>query len=164
MRTTIYYGPWLCSAAWMARCESRCAAQGHRLMGCIWLADIKGDWSGRFLGFAPAEAGGRLAITQCCCDYPTTDAASLRRVWARAREGFRDQWGREFGPWPTQGNGDSWAGHHIRDLLHGGDPVAPSNILPVPTDVHGTYNTAYPQCYAGDAHWRSIGPDRPYAD
>ncbi|RKH21812.1 hypothetical protein D7X74_00330 [Corallococcus sp. CA047B] len=49
LRTTIYYGPWHCSAAFMSRCEARCAAQGHALMGCIWLADFKGDWQGRFL-------------------------------------------------------------------------------------------------------------------
>ncbi|RYZ35058.1 MAG: hypothetical protein EOO72_12465, partial [Myxococcaceae bacterium] len=60
LRTTIYYGPWQCSSAFMARCESKCAAQGHALMGCMWLADFKGDWQGRYL-FLPAAAGGRFA-------------------------------------------------------------------------------------------------------
>lgn len=58
VRTAIYYGPWQCNAQWMARCEQRCATAGHALLGCIWLADIKGDWTGRFLGL-PAE--GALA-------------------------------------------------------------------------------------------------------
>jgi hypothetical protein len=162
--TTIYYGPWQCTAAWMSRCERQCAAQGHLLQGCIWLADIKGDWRGRFLGF-PAEAGGRYALTHCCCDYPTTDAPSLRRIWNNAREGFREGWAEDFGAWPQQPNGGPlWAGHHIRDLLHGGHPTAPANILPVPSDVHSVYNSAYPACYAGDPRWKGIGPDRPYAD
>ncbi len=92
IQTTIYYGPWQCSAAWMARCERQCASQRHALLGCIWLADIKGEWHGRF-AFLPAEAGGRLALTHCCCDYPTvSDVQARRDVWKNAREGFRNAW------------------------------------------------------------------------
>jgi hypothetical protein len=44
IQTTIYYGPWRCSQRWMDLCQSKCASQGHKLMGCIWVADIKTDW------------------------------------------------------------------------------------------------------------------------
>ncbi|AGC45466.1 hypothetical protein MYSTI_04166 [Myxococcus stipitatus DSM 14675] len=161
--TSIYYGPWSCSAAWWRRCEARCAGEGHALKGCIWLADIKGDWRGRFL-FAPAEAGGRLAITHCCCDYPTvSDVSALRRLWENARRGYRNAWAEEFGAWPRSG-GDNWPGHHIHDLLHGGHPTARNNVLPMPREVHEVANQAYPQCYSGDSRWSTIGVDRPYAD
>ncbi|MCE9669038.1 hypothetical protein LY474_14595 [Myxococcus stipitatus] len=162
--TAIYYGPWACSAAWMQRCERKCGYEGHTLRGCIWLADIKGDWQGRFLGIFPAEGGTRVAITACCCDYATTDGRALRRIWNNAREGFRTTWAEEFGAWPSSAGGEMWPGHHVRDLFHGGHPTARNNVLPVPRDVHETYNTAYPQCYAGDPRWKTVGPDRPYAD
>lgn len=164
VRTTIYYGPWQCSAAFLSRCESKCAAQGYPLMGCMWLADIKGDWQGRFL-LMPAEAGGRLAITHCCCDYPkVTDLQSRRDKWDNARERFRDAWASEFGGWPTTNAGKNWPGHHIFDLAHGGPPVAPDNVLPVPGDVHKAFNDEYPACYAPGGKWLTPGPDRPYAD
>ncbi|RYZ44750.1 MAG: hypothetical protein EOO72_05520 [Myxococcaceae bacterium] len=163
VRTTIYYGPWQCSAAFMARCESKCAAQGHALMGCMWLADIKGDWQGRFM-LMPAEAGGRLAITHCCCDYPKVDGESLRKTWNRARPGFREAWGREFGEWPKGSTGKYWPGHHIFDLGHGGPPVAPDNVLPAPENVHSVFNSEYPACYAPGGKWLVPGPARPYAD
>ncbi len=163
VRTVIYYGPWLCRAEWMTRCERRCAAEGHALMGCIWLADIKGDWRGRF-AFLPAEAGGRLAMTHCCCDYPTvSDGEARRRTWNNAREGFRNAWGDEFGAWP-QTAGRYWPGHHILDLLHGGHPTAPGNVLPVPQAVHDVINLAYPACYSRASQWSTVGPDRPYVD
>lgn len=163
VRTVIYYGPWLCSAAWMARCERRCAAEGHALMGCIWLADIKGDWQGRF-AFMPAAGGGRLAITHCCCDYPkVSDGEARRRAWENARKGFRRTWGEEFGAWPRSEQG-AWPGHHIRDLWHGGEPTARWNVLPVPPDVHEVINEAYPACYGNGSRWKTVGPDRPYVD
>jgi hypothetical protein len=163
LRTTIYYGPWQCSVALMSRCKAKCTAQGHPLMGCMWLADIKGDWQGRYL-FMPAAAGGRLAVTHCCCDYPlVTDLESRRKTWDRAREGFRDAWSAEFGPWPSSG-GTSWAGHHIFDLAHGGAPTAAGNVLPVPADVHKAFNKQYPGCYAGGGQWSTTGVDRPYVD
>jgi hypothetical protein len=68
-RTTIYYGPWQCNQRWMDYCQSKCTSEGYTLMGCIWLADIKTDLQSRYLG-SPAAAGGRYAITHCCCDYP----------------------------------------------------------------------------------------------
>lgn len=164
VRTTIYYGPWLCSAAWMGRCANRCAAEGYSLQGCIWLADIKGDWQGRFLGM-PAAAGGRLAITHCCCDYPRLSASqteALRKMWENARSGFRRDWSTEFGAWPR--SGDAWPGHHIHDLWHGGAPTARGNVLPVPPGVHEVINKAYPACYSNDGKWKAVGPDRPYSD
>ncbi|MCY1034943.1 hypothetical protein OV207_26080 [Corallococcus sp. BB11-1] len=162
VRTTIYYGPWQCSAAFMARCESKCAAQGHALMGCMWLADIKGDWQGRFM-LMPAEAGGRLAITHCCCDYPkVADLEARRKAWNNARKSFRRDWASEYGDWPR--SGDAWPGHHIFDLAHGGEPVAPGNVLPVPKAVHDVFTTEYPACYAPGGRWRAVGPDHPYSD
>ena len=163
VRTTIYYGPWQCSAAFMSRCETKCALQGHALKGCIWLADFKGDWQGRFM-LLPAEAGGRLAITHCCCDYPTvTDLKWRRDTWNNARDRFRNEWSTEFGAWPMSG-GKNWAGHHIFDLAHGGPPTAMGNVLPVPADVHESFNKQYPACYSGTGQWSTPGPERPYAD
>ena len=104
IQTTIYYGPWQCNQRWMNLCQNKCASQGHKLMGCIWVADIKTDWRGRYLGF-PAAAGGRYAITHCCCDYPEVEeTASLREQWTKKRESFRRKWGEEFGGWPTNGD------------------------------------------------------------
>ncbi|MCY1034053.1 hypothetical protein OV207_21550 [Corallococcus sp. BB11-1] len=163
VRTTFYYGPWQCSAAFMARCESKCAAQGHALMGCMWLADIKGDWQGRFM-LMPAEAGGRLAVTHCCCDYPKVPDLQWRRnTWDKARRGFRREWSSEFGEWPST-SGDLWTGHHVFDLAHGGAPTARDNVLPVPDSVHKAYNAEYPACYAPGGRWLTPGPERPYAD
>jgi hypothetical protein len=163
-RTTLYYGPWQCSREWMNRCERKCTAQGHKLMGCMWLADIKTDWQGRFLGLFPSAAGGRLAITQCCCDYPKVgDVASRREQWRRKRESFRQKWDEEFGEWPNQ-DGRNYPGHHIRDLQHGGDPIAEGNILPAPPGVHDVFTEEYPLCYAEGGKWLVVGPDRPYSD
>ncbi|RKH68763.1 hypothetical protein [Corallococcus llansteffanensis] len=163
VRTTIYYGPWQCSVAFMSRCETKCAAQGHALRGCIWLADFKGDWQGRFM-LMPAAAGGRLAITHCCCDYPKVTDLQLRRdKWDNTRERFRNAWGSEFGTWPAS-KGKSWPGHHIFDLAHGGPPVAPDNVLPVPGDVHKVFNDEYPACYAPGGKWLTPGPEHPYVD
>ncbi|WP_368670558.1 hypothetical protein [Myxococcus sp. AM011] len=139
-------------------------AKGTPSRDAIWLADIKGDWRGRFLAL-PAEAGGRLAITHCCCDYAAVpNVPALRRIWDSARRGYRNAWAQEFGAWPRVPGGDNWPGHHIHDLLHGGHPTARNNVLPMPPEVHDVANKAYPQCYAGDARWRTIGLDRPYAD
>ncbi|WP_235685438.1 hypothetical protein [Corallococcus silvisoli] len=163
LRTTLYYGPWQCSAAFIARCESKCTREGRALMGCMWLADIKGDWRGRYL-FLPAEAGGRLAITHCCCDYPkVADLQSRRDTWDSARKVFRHEWGAEFGEWP-QTAGSLWAGHHVFDLAHGGAPTAPGNVLPVPDAVHKVFNAEYPACYAPGGRWLTPGPERPYGD
>jgi hypothetical protein len=165
VETTIYYGPWSCNAKLMASCQRRCAASGRMLMGCIWLADVKGDWRGRFLSL-PAEAGTRLPLHHCCCDYPELPPGQtelLRKTWENARRSFRKTWGEEFGAWPKTG-GDNWPGHHIFDLLHGGAPTTPGNVLPVPPDVHEVINKAYPACYANDGKWRAIGPDLPYSD
>lgn len=163
VKTVIYYGPWQCNAEYMNRCQRRCAAQRLALLGCIWLADIKGDWQGRF-AFLPAEAGGRLAITHCCCDYSeVSNLEELRETWENARTGFRNQWSREFGEWPHTG-GRNWPGHHIFDLLHGGPPTAQSNVLPVHPEVHKAFNKAYPACYSPGSEWRVVGPDRPYVD
>lgn len=164
-RTTIYYGSWQCSAKFMNACQERCSSQGRKRMGCIWLADIKTDWTGRVAFVIPAKAGGRLAITHCCCDYPVaTDRAERRSKWDRARAAFREAWGRDFGEWPKSAAGKPWEGHHIHDLAHGGDPTGSANVLPVPGEVHGTLNAAYPACYSGQGQWAAVGPERPYAD
>ena len=162
-RTTIYYGPWQCSPRWMNECQRKCALQGYKLMGCMWLADIKTDWKGRYLGF-PVYAGGRYAITHCCCNYPeVANATPLREKWRGVRESFRRKWGEEFGEWPHQG-GRNYPGHHIRDLQRGGDPVAEYNVITVPGDIHDVFNIEYPICYKGGSNWSSVGPDRPYVD
>ncbi|NTX62613.1 hypothetical protein HUA74_18325 [Myxococcus sp. CA051A] len=162
VRYAIYYGPWLCSARWMTQCERRCASEGHVLVGCIWLADLKGDWAGRW-AYLPAEAGTRYAITHCCCDYPVTDPTLTRRQWDNARDNYRRDWIAEFGGWPQSG-GRNWPGHHVRDLGHGGHPTDPRNVFPVPDAVHTIINSAYPQCYARGSRWSTVGPDRPYLD
>lgn len=163
-QTTIYYGPWQCSRAFMDSCQSKCTAQGHKLMGCIWLADIKTDWKSRFLGY-PTSGGGRLAITHCCCDYPPAqDTKDRRAKWERETEGFRKKWSEEFGEWPRDVDGRNCHGHHIRDLGHGGDPTAKGNVLPVCSEIHYEFTDAYPACYAGKDGWSQVGSDRPYTD
>jgi hypothetical protein len=163
-QTTIYYGPWQCSGAWMEYCQGTCTAKGRKLMGCIWLADIKTDWQSRFLGY-PMSAGGRLAITHCCCDYPLVQNIKTRRaIWERETPRFRKQWSEEFGAWPTESDGRNWHGHHIRDLARGGDPTAPGNVLPTPPEIHYEFTDAYPACYGGSSGWNLVGPDRPYVD
>ena len=138
VRTTIYYGPWQCNQRWMEHCQTQCASEGHKLMGCMWLADIKTDWQGRYLGPSLA-AGGRYAITHCCCDYPLTkDTAVRRQQWKGARDSFRKKWGEEFGDWPKSGD-EYWPGHHIRDLQRGGDATHKRNVLPAPPDVHDVF-------------------------
>lgn len=164
LQTTIYYGPWQCNQRWMEQCDRKCSSEGLVRMGCIWIADIKMDWKGRY-GIFPVYAGGRLAIRHCCCNYPTIkDSASVRKQWENVKQSFRRRWADEFGEWPTDAKGDSWPGHHIRDILHGGAPKADNNVLPVPPAIHDVLNKAYPQCYAGAAPWRTAGPDLPYSD
>jgi hypothetical protein len=163
VRYAIYYGPWLCNARWMAQCERRCTAEGRVLLGCIWLADLKGDWSGRW-AYLPAEAGTRYALTHCCCDYTTVNPESSRQLWAAARDAYRAAWATEFGEWPVTASGHNWPGHHIRDLAHGGHPTDPRNVMPVPDNVHKTITSAYPQCYSRGGRWSAIGPDLPYSD
>lgn len=163
-QTTIYYGPWRCNQAFRDDCQRKCTAEGHKLMGCIWLADIKTDWKARFLAY-PMSAGGRLAITHCCCDYPLAkDLKNRRTQWERETQKFRKEWGEEFGEWPTDADGRNWHGHHVRDLGHGGEPTARRNVLPVAPDTHYQFTDAYPACYAGTGGWELVGPDRPYVD
>lgn len=163
VQTTIYYGPWQCRAVWLNACHQRCGGAGRRSMGCIWLADVKTDLRTRFL-FMPISWGGRLAITHCCCDWPeSTPNKNARDVWERGRDGYRGDWTKEFGEWPKDGE-RSWPGHHIHDLLHGGDPLSRDNILPTPPQTHKLYNDAYPACYAGGGRWAQPGPEIPYVD
>jgi hypothetical protein len=127
----------------------------------MWLADLKLDWDGR-----PYRAGGRYAITHCCCDYATlTPEANeaQRKKWENIRNKFGEDWSKKFGEWPTE-SGRSWPGHHIRDLKHGGDPTNPNNILPYPPDLHEILNDEYSACYDGRDPWDKIGPDLPYTD
>jgi hypothetical protein len=162
-RTTIYYGPWQCTARWLEECSGKCAGQGRRSLGCIWIADIKFDWEGQ-VGPVPIAGGGRLAITHCCCDYAIVSSKEGRDAWDQARAGFRERWAGEFGAWPREAGGRFWQGHHIRDLMHGGDPVADGNVLPVPTDMHYALTNEYRACYAAGSRWAQPGPQRPYAD
>lgn len=163
-QTTIYYGPWQCSQAWMSHCQGKCAAQGRKLMGCIWLADVKTDWQSRFLGY-PMSAGGRLAITHCCCDYPLVQDTKIRRTqWEKETPNFRKGWSEEFGAWPAEADGKNWHGHHIRDLAHGGAPIARGNVLPTPPEIHYQFTDAYPACYGGSGGWNLVGSDHPYVD
>jgi hypothetical protein len=147
-QTIIYYGPWQCSRAFMDACQGRCTAEGYKLMGCIWLADIKTDWR-----------------THCCCDYPLAkDIKDRRAQWERATPNFRKDWAKEFGEWPADADGRNWHGHHVRDLGHGGEPTARRNVLPVAPGTHYEFTDAYPACYSGKGGWELVGPDRPYTD
>jgi len=148
-------------------CQRECAQQGRRLMGCMWLADIKLDWEGRLVvPPLPVKAGSRYGIFHCCCDYPTVPPdkkEAERKRWDGFRDSFRERWGRKFGEWPTE-DSKAWPGHHIRDLHHGGNPVDPDNIIPAQPHAHALFNRAYPACYAGQAPWNTVGPNLPYTD
>jgi hypothetical protein len=107
-----------------------------------------------------------LLIFHCCCDYRTLspgEKASARKKWDNFRKSFRKDWSKKFGDWPED-DGVPWAGHHIRDLHHGGDPVDPNNVLPAEPSVHDVFNKAYPACYEGQAPWNTVGPNLPYSD
>jgi hypothetical protein len=86
-----------------------------------------------------------------------------RKRWEAFRKSFREDWSKKFGSWPED-EGVAWPGHHIRDLHHGGDPVDPSNIIPVEPSIHNVFNKAYPACYSGLTPWNMVGPNLPYAD
>jgi len=161
------YGPWPCRREFMNGCQKKCISEGYKLMGCIWLADLKFDWEGSlFLLPVPVKAGSRYGIHHCCCNYPTrakpeNDAA--RQEWKSVMKPFRKSWSERFGEWPVE-RGKSWPGHHIRDLWHGGDPVEPNNVFPAQPDVHEVYNEQYPACYGGQLLWNTVGPNLPYTD
>jgi hypothetical protein len=166
MKTTLFYGPWQCRQDFMQVCQKECAQQGHRLMGCMWLADIKLDWEGRLvIPPVPVKAGSRYGIFHCCCDYPTVTKEQnndARKKWESFRDSFRDQWSKKFGSWPA--DEENWPGHHIRDLKHGGDPTDRNNILPTEPSVHDEFGRQYPACYDGRAPWNAAGPNLPYLD
>lgn len=90
----------------MAYCTRQCAAEGYTLKGCVWLADLKLDWEGRLY-----DAGGRYAITHCCCDYPVLSkeaTQAARDRWENIRESFREDWSKTRcyaggPPWNTVG-------------------------------------------------------------
>ena len=167
MRTTFFYGPWQCRQVFMTDCQKECAQQGYLLMGCMWLADIKLEWEGHIpVPPLPIKSGGRLAITHCCCNYPTLspiENAARRDEWSNIRDSFREQWSQRFGQWPTN-EGVSWPGHHIQDLQHGGNPVDPNNVIPTEPKVHEEFGRKYPACYRGAEPWNKAGPYWPYTD
>ena len=164
IQRTFYYGPWQCSQKLMDACQRKCADQKHLLMGCIWLTDIKVDTQGS-AGPIDYAAGGRFAITHCCCDYPIVmDGEARRDAWEKGTKAFRRKWSSEFGAWPLDSRGNHWPGHHLRDLLHGGDPLADGNVIPIPNEVHFVVNKAYRQCYKGSSFWSTSGLDLPYSD
>ncbi|RKH14505.1 hypothetical protein D7V97_02875 [Corallococcus sp. CA053C] len=161
-RTTIYYGPWQCSAQLMSYCQNKCAGEGHVLQGCMWLADVKLDFVGTVL-----QTGSRFGMTHCCCNYSTlstAQTAAQRQRWENIRDGFREQWARRFGQWPTDAQGNNWPAHHLRDLHHGGNPTDWENLLPMPQDIHGKLNALYNQCYANNPPWSTVGIDYPYGE
>ncbi len=165
-KAAFYYGPWQCNLRWMNSCRMECAGQGYALKGCMWLADMKLDWTGQIVPPARVDSGGRLALYHCCCDFPVLTPKQkkpLRDLWDAKRESLRKKWADKFGNWPTE-NGKNWPGHHMRDLQHGGDPTDLNNILPSPFSIHGVFNEQYPICYAGGAPWNTVGPDLPYSD
>lgn len=167
MKTTLFYGPWQCRQEFMRMCQRECAQQGHPLMGCMWLADLKLDWAGRLIvPPLPVKAGGRYGIFHCCCTYPTrTKAENLaaRTDWRSGMKSFREEWSKKFGEWPVE-DGKAWPGHHIHDLWHGGAALDGNNIIPAEPAVHDVFNREYPKCYAGQAPWNTVGPNMPYPD
>lgn len=163
LKATLYYGPWQCNQRWMSSCQRECAEEGRTLKGCMWLVDIKYDWQGPVM---PVRAGSRYALWHCCCDYRSltpVEKRPLRERWEAQRNTLRKKWAEIFGEWPRRG-GLNYPGHHIRDLLHGGDPTDLGNIVPVQPDVHEVFNEQYPRCYEGGAPWNRVGPDLPYRD
>jgi hypothetical protein len=164
IRKTLYYGPWQCRQVWLDECQSKCAAQKLTSMGCIWVADIKTEVQST-VGIVPVKAGGRLAVTHCCCDYPlASDLEKRRNDWNNAREKYRRDWIEEYGGWPTDTNGNNWPGHHVFDLRRGGPSTTPGGIIPVPLDTHSLINKAYPECYDGKGRWNIAGPYWPYTE
>ncbi len=167
MRTTLFYGPWQCRQTFMNACQRECTLQGYKLMGCMWLADIKLDWVGSLIALPiPVEAGSRYGIYHCCCDYPELtkgENETQRDKWNDFRDSFREDWSKKFGQWPVE-NGENWPGHHIRDLKRGGNPVDPNNVLPAQPGAHKAFTKAYPACYSGQPPWNAVGPDLPYTD
>lgn len=162
-KATFYYGPWQCNQKWMESCQRECAAKGYPLKGCMWLADIKYEYEGRML--TPVEAGTRYALWHCCCDVPViSSSAGPRKKWENAKKTLRKKWSEIYGDWPETPSGDSWPGHHMDDLKHGGEPTELGNVVPAPPDVHDVFNEEYPRCYEGGAPWNRVGADLPYTD
>lgn len=163
-KRTLYYGPWQCSRLYVSACQAKCNRADLALLGCMWLVDIKVDAEGNPV-LLKAKAGGRLAVTHCCCSYlPTGDAAQRRKEWDATRDKFREEWAKEFGGWPVDGNKNPWPGHHIHDLARGGSPTADDNVIPARDDVHRKFTAAYEQCYKAGSQWSMPGPDKPYRD
>ncbi|WP_254330082.1 hypothetical protein [Corallococcus exiguus] len=128
----------------------------------MWLADVKMDFQGTLI-----QAGSRFGMAHCCCNYgaltPRQNEAARNR-WNKARKGFREEWSRRFGDWPTEADGKPYQGHHIRDLQHGGNPTDWDNLLPFPQDLHEDLLGPYNQCYANQPPWTRVGVDHPYGE
>ena len=88
-QTTIYYGPWQCTTQWLQKCSAKCASEGHRSMGYIWIADIKYDWQGT-IGPLPAAAGGapcdHALLLRLASGATLFDTEGARGVEPRTRE------------------------------------------------------------------------------
>ncbi|MCY1046628.1 hypothetical protein OV208_35315 [Corallococcus sp. bb12-1] len=161
-RTVIHYGPWQCSPHIMNYCRDKCAGEGYVLQGCIWLADVKMDFTGDIV-----RAGSRFGMTNCCCNYPTLSKAQndvARGKWKNIRDGFRERWAEKFGEWPREADGSPYQGHHLRDLKHGGNPTDWDNIIPYPKELHETLGGLYNQCYANEPPWTGTGGSYPYGE
>ena len=161
LTTTIYYGPWQCRQDVFLDCQKKCGAQS-KFRGCIWIADIKFDGQTNIPFMGTILKGDRYALAHCCCDYPTVkDIQSVRDEWNAFKPAFRREWINRFGGWEKEA-GEFWPGHHVHDILHGGAPVDPANILPTPPGVHKVFNKEYPACYDGLSPWNTHGADLPY--
>ena len=166
-KTTVYYGPWKCRAAEIKTCKAKCKKRKFAFKGCIWLADVKIVTKATSALSVYVEAGTRIGFYNCCCDCPTLkpeDTKKQRSIWDNFREKFREKVASNWGEFPTDASGKPFPVHHVHDLWHGGDPVDPANLLPIPPEPHKEVNKAYPDCYAGLGGWDTAGPDRPYKD
>jgi RHS repeat-associated protein len=157
----IYFGPWRCRKVWVDTCKKKCASQGLKFLGCVWIADINEVIE---VGGLPVAAIN-YALTHCCCSYPSITGKPLdqcRGDWNKYRDDFRELWESKWGQkFPTT-NGKPWPVHHVHDIAHGGKPTDPNNLIPLPPDVHYKVTTAYGQCYSGAPEWSQAGPDWPF--
>jgi RHS repeat-associated protein len=160
-------GPWRCRPEFITECEAKCARQGLKFAGCIWVADL-------FIGVDTMlfSAGGSLAFTKCCCTgcsvLSPEKNRDARKRYSRALERIRTEFEKVTEiPWPTESVPWSkvpqrWPGHHVDDLWHGGSPDLLENIIPVPLRKHLLLHFAYRQCENGDGGWSQPGPYWPF--
>lgn len=111
MRTTLFYGPWQCRQTFMNQCQSECASAGYKLMGCMWLADVKLDWEGQLPVLSLAVgAGSRYGVYHCIYDLwhggDPVDPNNLIPVQPDVHAVFNEQYPLCYGgkaPWNSAG-------------------------------------------------------------